>query len=238
MTHIVIAALLSGVTVLLLLLFHQHQIRERARAQQEKTLKEHAEEVENIYQQMRGWRHDYKNHLQTMKAYIELDQVENLTAYLSELDEDLVAIDVNFRTGNTMADAILNSKFSLAKARDIRLTAKAEVPAQLVMSNVELGTILGNLLSNAIEACEGIPEESLRFIRVYIAPVQQQLYVSITNSMEGRARQEGSIFLTTKQASGHGFGLKRIDATVKKYGGYVNRQQEEGVFATEIFLPL
>lgn len=220
------------------LLFYQKTLRVRALTEQEKSLKQHAEEVESIYQQMRGWRHDYKNHLQTMKAYMELNRLDKLEEYLGELDEELISIDVNFRTGNTMADAILNSKFTLAKARGIRLTAKAAVPVQLTISNVELGTLLGNLLSNAIEACVKIPEEEERFIRVYIAPVKSQLYISVTNSMTGKVRKQGTVFLTTKEGSEHGFGLKRIDQTVEKQGGFVNRQHEEGVFATEVFLPL
>ena len=61
-----------------------------------------------------------------------------------------------------------------------------------------------------------------------------QLYISVTNSALGRPKNG---FLTTKIDADHGFGIRRIDQLVAKYGGYVNRQAEEGVFATEIALP-
>lgn len=201
-------------------------------------LKEHTEEVENIYRQMRGWRHDYKNHIQSMKAYLEMDQLDLLHNYLAELDEDLIEVDFSIRTGNVMADAILNSKLSLAEARDIVLNVKADIPSDLHIQNVDLGIVLGNLLSNAIEGCLTIEEPSDRFIRVYIAEMKQQLYISVTNSMNQPIHKTFTGYLTTKSGKEHGFGLKRINQTVAKYQGHVNRQHEEGVFATEVLLPL
>ena len=82
-----------------------------------------------------------------------------------------------------------------------------------------------------------IPKEEDRFIRIYIDIVKKQLYISVTNSMVGKAKQVGGRFLTTKQGS-HGFGLLRIDSIVTKYHGYINRQTENKLFATEVMLPL
>lgn len=222
---------------LLFFYYHKKTINRLFKTQAD-MLSQHAEEVENIYRQMRGWRHDYKNHIQTMKAYIEMDKVDLLAEYLEELDEDLVAIDVSIRTGNVMADAILNSKLSLAEARDIQLNVKAIIPSKLALHNVDLGTLLGNLLNNAIEGSMTVVNPKDRFIRVYISEMKEQLYISVTNSMEQSIKQTGNTYQTTKKGTEHGFGLKRIDKTVQKYGGHVNRQHEEGVFATEILLPL
>lgn len=198
----------------------------------------HVEEVESIYKQMRGWRHDYKNHIQAMKAYLELDQLEQLNAYLDELDEDLVSVDTIIKSGNVMVDAVLNSKLTLAQTREVTLHAKAHVPEKIAVQDVDLGIILGNLLSNAIEGCQTVEEPKQRFIRVYIHDMKGQLYINITNSMARKIRKAGSEILTTKRGKDHGFGLKRVDKTVEKYDGYINRQFEEGVFATEITLPL
>lgn len=198
----------------------------------------HVEEVESIYRQMRGWRHDYKNHIQAMKAYLELDQLQQLNAYLDELDEDLVSVDTIIKSGNVMVDAVLNSKLTLAQTRQVTLHAKAHVPEKIAVQDVDLGIILGNLLSNAIEGCQTVEEPEQRFIRVYIHDMKGQLYINITNSMARKIRKAGSEILTTKRGKDHGFGLKRVDKTVEKYDGYINRQFEEGVFATEITLPL
>ncbi|WP_440895210.1 sensor histidine kinase [Amphibacillus sp. Q70] len=201
-------------------------------------IRSHVEEVESIYKQMRGWRHDYKNHIQTMKAHLELGQFKELSQYLAELDQDLISVDTIIKSGNVMIDAVLNSKLTLAQSREITLHAKAHVPKKIHVQDVDLGIILGNLLSNAIEGCMTVPNPEDRFIRVYIHEMKEQLYISITNTMDQKIKRSGQNILTTKTGKDHGFGLKRIDTTVAKYQGFINRQFEEGVFATEVTLPL
>lgn len=73
----------------------------------------HYDEVETMYRKMRGWRHDYHNHIQTLKAYMTMAQYKEAARYLDRLEEDLANVDMVLRTGNVMADAILNSKLTL-----------------------------------------------------------------------------------------------------------------------------
>jgi sensor histidine kinase regulating citrate/malate metabolism len=100
---------------------------------------------------MRGWRHDYHNHIQTL---LVLNGNEKQTKeYLMKLNDDLTSVDTVIKTGNVMIDAILNSKLSLIKSKNIAVNAKAVVPAQLTISEIDLCVIIGNLLDNALEAC-------------------------------------------------------------------------------------
>jgi len=204
---------------------------------QNEMMERHVEEVSQMYKQTRGWRHDYHNHIQTMKAYLSMGQLEELDAFLNQLDQDLVSVDKVIKTGNIKVDAILNSKLTVAKNKGIRIEAKAIVPQQLPFSEVDLSLIIGNLLDNAIEACMKA-EEKDRFIRVYLDVLKGQFYVYVMNAMVPGARRRGQIYLTTKTGKSHGFGLMRIDRVVKKYHGYLNRQDEGDVFATEILLPM
>lgn len=199
---------------------------------------EHYEEVQNIYQTMRGWRHDYHNHIQAMKAHLAMGQLEELQAYLDMLDNDLQMVDTVIKTGNIRLDAILNSKLSLMASKKIHVHAKAQVPKILTVNELDLCVMIGNLLNNAMESCEKVADEQERFIRIYIGVLKQQLYISVTNSVGDEVRKLGlGKYLTTK-GSGHGFGLGRIAALVEKYGGFLNLQNEPGVFAAEILLPL
>jgi two-component system, LytTR family, sensor histidine kinase AgrC len=219
-------------------LFFGKAVDKRIAAFQSDLISKHCDEVENIYRQMRGWRHDYHNHIQTMKAHLALDQTDELSGYLSELDADLTSVDTVLKTGNVMVDAILNSKISLAVSRKINVNAKAMVPKELKISEVDLCVIIGNLLDNAMEACLRQEEEDNRFIRVYIDILKQQLYIYVSNSTGGEVIKNGKTYISTKNSSSHGFGLMRVDKIAAKYGGYINRQNEEGVFATEIMLPM
>ncbi|MBP3609421.1 MAG: sensor histidine kinase [Lachnospiraceae bacterium] len=208
----------------------------RMAAYQNDLIRKHCSEVENMYRQVRGWRHDYHNHIQTMLALV--DKPEQMRAYLLTLNEDLTTVDTVIKTGNVMLDAVLNSKLSLIKTKNIAVNAKAVVPEKLSISDVDLCVIIGNLLDNAMEACERQEETSERFIRVFIGVLKKQLYISVMNSTEGEVKKEGKQYVSTKTSGNHGFGLMRIDRITEKNGGYVNRQKEPGVFATEVLLPI
>lgn len=192
-------------------------------------------ETRNMYDQVRGWRHDYRNHIQNMKIILSEKNYSKLDSYLSELAEDLNTVDTVIKTGNVMADAVLNSKLTTAKKLNIKTTVKAGIPKKTAMTDVELCAVMGNLLDNALEACKKLPEEQ-RFMRVYVGNIKGQFYISVQNSA-GEVKKSGGKYYTTKSGSNHGYGIFRIDRIAKKYGGYVNRQNEEGVFATEIMLP-
>lgn len=203
---------------------------------QRQLIETHYQEVENMYRQMRGWRHDYRNHIQTMKVLASSGDLEGIRNYLNQLDTDLGTVDLAVKTGNAMADAILNSKISLAKSRDIPVQVDAHIPVKLKMSELDLCCIIGNLFDNAIEASLALPPEE-RLIRVYMDMKGTQLYLSFTNFTAGGKREkQGGRFLTTK-GEGHGFGLVRIDAIVERLEGYLSRNSEDGAFTTEILIP-
>ena len=211
-------------------------IDRRIEAYQRELIETHYREVENMYRQMRGWRHDYRGHIQAMKALLSAGDLDGLRGYLDKLDTDLNTVDTVIKTGNPMADAILNSKISLAQSRGITVKADAHVPVGLRMSEIDLCCILGNLFDNAIEASMALPEEE-RLIRVYMEMKGTQLYISFTNFTAGKKlRKTGKVYKSTK-GEGHGFGLVRIDKIIEQLDGYLSRNSEDGAFTTEILIP-
>ena len=202
---------------------------------QKKIMNKQIEEVQNIYMTMRGWRHDYHNHLQSIKAHIKLEQYEELIKYLNDLEVDLKDVSNLVETGNVELDAILNAKISLALNHQIKVEYKAVVPEKLTVKNIDLCVLLGNLIDNAVEACDLMSEK--KFIRLYIGVFKSQLYISVTNSTKELVRKLDEEYITTKRGN-HGHGLKRINNIVNKYDGFINRKNEPGVFVTEIMLPL
>ncbi len=209
----------------------------RIEAYQRELLKTHFLEVDNMYRKMRGWRHDYRNHIQVLKSYADRGDLEAISKYLDELEADLYTVDTVIKTGDPMTDAILNSKIALANDRNIKVEADAHIPVLLSVSAVDLCTVIGNLFDNAIEACSELPEEK-RVIRVYMDVKGTQLYISFLNfTSGGKLQKVGNIFKSTKGGE-HGFGLGRIDDVVKRLGGYISRNSEEGAFTTEVLLPL
>lgn len=194
------------------------------------------EEIKTIYLNMRGWRHDYHNHIQVMKAHMALGQMEALSGYLDALEQELSRVDAYVKSGNLMIDAILNSKLSLARQQEIALHCTATLPERLSISDVDLCVILGNLLDNAIEACEKIAAEE-RFLRIYCAVIKNQLYISVQNSAKEELDFDERNYISKKRGN-HGLGMKRVQVLVDQYGGFLNLQNQPGIFAAEVLLPL
>lgn len=232
-------ALLYWVTLMLLLVvYHEttyHSYEQQLLAYQNKVLQRQVKEVETMFMTMRGWRHDYHNHLQNLKVKLRKGELQESMAYLDELEVELQDIRLLVESGNTNMDAILNSKLSLALHQDIDLHVKAKVPAQLPISDTDICALLGNLIDNALEACEKVAEK--RFLRLYINQYKGQLYISCTNATKETIRKLDAEYVSHKRGN-HGHGLKRMNQVVEKYGGSIVRRNEPGVFTTEILLPL
>lgn len=213
-------------------MFFDRLIQKKVAAFETEIIQKYYREVENMYEKMRGWRHDYRHHIQAMKVHAARGEYQEIDRYLDMLDDDLTNVETVVRTGNRMADAIFNSKLSLAAERQIQVKAQARLPVALTVSELDLCILIGNLMDNAMEACMELPAEQ-RLIRIYMEMKGSYLYLALTNTAGGGKKNS---FATTK-GEGHGLGISRMDAVVRKYGGYIKRASEEEAFSTEILLP-
>lgn len=200
-------------------------------------IEKHFIEVESTYKKMRGWRHDYHNHIGVMIAHLKLGELDKLEDYLTLLYDDLTKVDAVIKSGNIMVDAILNAKLSVIKENNVKVNIKTYVPKDMNINEVDLCIIIGNLMDNAFEAVMKFDDPEKRFIHIYIDLMQKGLYIYVMNSTNEKIKMSGKRYLSTK-GEGRGLGLIRIDDTVNHYNGYINRKYEEGAFATEIVLPL
>ena len=247
---VILAVYAVVMTVIFLIILHCRKKKQEKRFYefQDKALNTQMEEMNQIYRNVRGWRHDYHNHMQTIKAHLALGQIAEAESYVDKMEGELDRIDFKYKTGNIGVDAILNSKLTLAEKHGIAVKCDAVLPKELSVSQLDLSVILGNLIDNAVEACDKITDGTIqedtseeerpgRFLRIYMCVRKKQLYLSVMNATSEIIRKLDQEYISKKRGN-HGHGLKRIDMTVEKCGGYINRQNEPGVFATEIMLPL
>jgi len=103
----------------------------RIAAYQRELIDIHYREVDTMYRKMRGWRHDYRNHISVMKNLYRQGSLKELGEYLDMLESDLSTVDTVIKTGNPMADAILNSKLNLALSKNIPVKATVHIPMGL-----------------------------------------------------------------------------------------------------------
>ena len=194
----------------------------------------HLNEVRSIHAEMRGYKHDFHHHLQTLKGQLEAGEVTRALAYIDQLDAQLMRVDTLLKTGNVSLDAILSAKIAQAKAADISVTVRANVPDALTISDLELSIVVGNLLDNAIEACCAATGE--RFIRIFMSMKGNMLYFSMLNTAGAKKRKTGSLFASHKDGV-HGFGLRRAEAILEEHGGWVKYNSEDGAFTSEFLVP-
>lgn len=194
----------------------------------------HLNEVRSIHKEMRGYKHDFHHHLQTLKGQLEAGEIERALAYIEQLDTQLMHVDTLLKTGNVSLDAILSAKIAQAKSEAITVTVKANVPDILTISDLELSIVIGNLLDNAIEACRTVTGE--RFIRIFISMKGTMLYFSMLNAAGPKKKKTGSLFATHKDGV-HGFGLRRAEAILEEHGGWVKYNSEDGAFTSEFLVP-
>lgn len=214
----------------------QKWIDKRIEAYQSDLIRKYCDEVESMYTKMRGWRHDYHNHIQALQASMALENYDEVNAYLRQLNDDLTNVDTTVKTGRVMVDAILNGKMNIAAQNKIAVNAKAKIPEGVPVTDVDLCVIIGNLLDNAVEENKKLPEED-RFLRIYLGQKNTQFYLAFTNAAGKKREKQGSLFQSAK-GTDHGFGLARVESIVKKYGGLFSADSEDGGFTAEILIPL
>ena len=196
--------------------------------------RQHLREVQSIYREMRGYKHDFHHHLQTLKGQLGAGETERALAYIDQLDQQLMTVDNLVKTGNISLDAILSAKTAQAKAADITVAVTAFVPDNLLITDLELSIVVGNLLDNAIEAC--MLAQGERFIRIYMKMKGKMLYFSMLNSSGKKEQKKGTLFASHKKGL-HGFGLRRAEAILKEHGGWCKYNSEDGAFTSEFLVP-
>ncbi len=196
--------------------------------------RQHLREVQSIYREMRGYKHDFHHHLQTLKGQLGAGETERALAYIDQLDQKLMTVDNLVKTGNISLDAILSAKTAQAKAADITVAVTAFVPDNLLITDLELSIVVGNLFDNAIEAC--MLAQGERFIRIYMKMKGKMLYFSMLNSSGKKEQKKGTLFASHKKGL-HGFGLRRAEAILKEHGGWCKYNSEDGAFTSEFLVP-
>ena len=182
------------------------------------------ERIRSIY-------HDMKNHLLVMESRQNTEETrqmaETLRSQIAEY-EDYV------HTGNEFLDIILKDKAAKAREKQIDFSAMVDFHGIDFIEPLDISTIFGNAIDNAIEASENLPEYK-RLITVKAERVRDMLLITIeNNTAPGKHLTEGT---TKKDRFVHGFGIPNIKKAVEKYGGQCSFQQEERVYRLKILIP-
>lgn len=215
--------------------------------QQIRRLQEHVGEMDRVYGEIRGIRHDMKNQAAVAKELLNqaekgIVEHEEWKEYMAGISRTADRLELPFQTGNVVADIILNMKCHEAgkKMRNIRLDADELIfPDGLGISNYDIAVILCNALDNAIEACERMEPEEERRIRIFSFQKGRMFFLEVENSFDGRITlAKGAEFPSTDKEDEqmHGIGLYNIQRAAWKYQGAVDWEAKGKVFVLSVMM--
>ena len=197
--------------------------------------KQKYEEMNAAIEQNKELVHDTKNHYLVISEYVKNQEYEKLEKYVDEIRENFVKINPQIYTGNHVLDLILGQKRILAVQKGIEFQLDATPLSSLAMEEREICSLFGNLLDNALEACEKVTDKERRKINVKIEQHMQMLFLEIKNGVDKIPVRSGKNFLTSKQEKSlHGYGMKSVERIVARYDGDLVYEVEDGMFVVSI----
>ena len=180
--------------------------------------------------------HDLKHQIALLKAGAGTDRQ---AAWLKEMEAELRRIAPRYRTGSPVLDAILTTKSASCAREGVELKVIADGALLNFMTDMEVSALFGNMLDNAIEAVERVPEPERRVIRLRVDAEKRFLRIRIENRCAGTLTfRDGLPVTTTQDARSHGFGMKSMQRTVAKYGGSMLAGQRDDWFELNILVPM
>jgi hypothetical protein len=179
--------------------------------------------------------HDLKNQIIALRAE---EDPEKRNAFLTRMENEIKFYEAQNKTGNTVLDTVLASKNIYCIKNGITLTCVADGTLLNGMDVIDIATIFGNALDNAIDYEQQIVESEKRLIHVSVFSQKGFIMIRFENYFEGKLEFEGDLPATTKENSYyHGYGLKSIRYAVQKYGGVVHVDQKANWFELKILIP-
>jgi len=192
-------------------------------------------------------RHDLRQHLSVMEAYIKTDDKKKLSAYFMDYKKSLSLNGGELLCENAAVNAVVNHYADIARAMGIRVNTQLALPENMGISDIDLCVVFGNCLENALEACERIEQPlkaEQKFIRLRANVTGHLLSINIQNSFDGQIEKNEDSFISQKRKKKDpskadvGIGISSIQAIAAKYQGIAKFEADNNMFIVTILLRL
>lgn len=199
----------------------------------------HYVELEKYYSEIFRIKHDINNHNNIISVLLQNGEYDDLKNYMDKYNKNIINLDKEVLVcKNKIIDAICLSKRAICKEKGINIKFDIKVPEFINIDDLDLCIIYGNILDNAIEACNRIVDQNKeKFIDVKSNIVKGYLTIKIVNSKDGVSIKRNGKFITLKKdKKNHGIGLYSVQKSVDKYSGQVILKDKEEAFTTCIIV--
>lgn len=180
--------------------------------------------------------HDLHNHIEAIYQCLTQGDIKEATRYCEDLRTPVREISQTVWTGDKAIDYLISSKMALAEQEHIKTKVNIEYPHNTNIRSVDLTTILGNLLDNALEAAKTAPD-NLRFLNLTVRRINAMLIIKVENGYgEAPTQKDGSLLTSKIDKAFHGWGLKSVQTAAEHYDGTINAEYKDGIFKSVVTL--
>lgn len=234
--------ILSMVLLFSLLFYRLNRQREmeleiaRLKQEQSEILERDYQGLRRTYESNAKLYHDLHNHIEAIYQCLIQGNMQEAVRYCEDLRTPMREISQRVWTGDKALDCLISSKMAVAEQGQIKTKVNIEYPHNTNIRSVDLTTILGNLLDNALEAADTAPEE-LRFLNLTIRRINTMLIIKVENGYGHAPAEKGGKLTTSKSdKDSHGWGLKSVQTAADRYDGVITTDYKDGVFQSVVTL--
>lgn len=180
--------------------------------------------------------HDLKHQIAALRF---VDSREEREASLREIENSVMIYDAVAKTGNEVLDTVLTEKSLLCERSGISWTCMADGHLLDFISPVDLYTLFGNALDNAIEGSLEVPNREQRNVSVTVQNRHGAAFIQVENYFAHPIQLEHGMPRTTKpDPENHGFGVGSIRSVTQRYGGTMDISAQDGIFLLSVLIPI
>lgn len=239
---LLVSVIVSVVIFQNIIQYQDEVVKRKVLESQVSQIQKDVSKMNEVYSDMRGLKHDMRNHLSNMVAFIRSgagEESDELKKYIGKMEESIDKIDFVYQTGNPITDVIIHQKNQEASKKDIKFVSDFRYPIRDEVDVYDIGIILNNALDNAIEACEKISNNRKIWLKSY---EKGNLYfIEIENTFDEIIMDPETGLPESDKADKelHGFGISNIEKSAKKYMGDIDidiKNEDEKIFCLTVML--
>jgi|GEM_PF-780502 len=214
---------------------NEERLKEKRAYNRLESKSDYYEKVEESQNQIRRLYHDMNNHLYNIQMMNKSS--EDASDYIVSLQNELKEARKVRLSGNSLFDIIVDEKMNICKNKGIEFDIDVDSKNTGFIKNMDMSSILANILDNAIEACDKMTSNK-KYIKLTSMWADDMFVIICENSKENEVKKIGDRFITDKlNKSEHGIGIKSVEKSVKNYDGNMMIFCDDNLFKVKIMIP-
>jgi len=239
-TYFRLFMLLAGIVLFAIITISHRKRKEmnyQMKMQQMKTELEMYEQISELTQDLRTLRHDMRGNIGVIKALYESKEYDKIGEYISQIFQDIEPAEDLVIVSNKAVSIVLSQKCRMARKEGIRISSRI-IAEDYGMEELDICSLLSNILDNAIESARKCPEEK-RYIDFEMVEEGDGYVIRCENPyVESPVMKQEQYISSKKNAENHGYGVGIIRRLAKKYSGRARISHEMGIFIVEVYIPM